>query len=82
MRGRARLADSAARWTSAFLQPPHEAGAELLVAMSKDRQLAEEYFDNLNRPEKQWERADSPEGIRACIAQTADPFGAAAGGES
>jgi hypothetical protein len=37
--------------------------------MSKDRQLVEEYFDNLNRPEKQRERVGSPEGIRAWLGE-------------
>ncbi len=59
----------AARWTNAFLQPPDEARMELMVAMSRDRQLADEYYDNFNRPEKQWERVGSPERIRNWLAE-------------
>lgn len=58
---------AAARWTNAFLQPPDDARIELLVALSRDRQLAGEYYDNYNRPERQWERVGSPESIRAWL---------------
>jgi hypothetical protein len=57
----------ASRLTNAFLQPPDEARLELLVAMSNDPHLANEYFDNFNRPERQWERVGSPERIRAWL---------------
>ena len=59
----------ASRWTNAFLQPPDEARMELMVAMSRDRQLADEYYDNFNRPEEQWERVGSAEGIRNWLAE-------------
>lgn len=59
----------ASRWTNAFLQPPDEARMELMVAMSRDRQLADEYYDNCNRPEKQWERVGSAERIRNWLAE-------------
>ena len=36
-----------------------------MVAMSRDRRLAAEYFENFNRPERQWERVGSAECIRA-----------------
>ena len=57
----------ASRLTNAFLQPPDEARLELLVAMSNDPHLANEYFDNFNRPERQLERVGSPERIRAWL---------------
>lgn len=59
----------ASRLTNVFLQPPDEARIELLVAMSNDQQLANEYFDNFNRPERQWERVGSPERIRAWLSE-------------
>ena len=60
----------AAQWTNAFLQPPDEARMELMVAMSHDRQLAAEYYDNFNRPERQWQRVGSAEGIWRCLAES------------
>ena len=43
---------------------------ELMVAMSHDRQLAAEYYDNFNRPERQWQRVGSAEGIWRCLAES------------
>jgi 2-polyprenyl-6-methoxyphenol hydroxylase-like FAD-dependent oxidoreductase len=60
----------ASRWTNAFLQPPDDARVELMVAMSRDRRLAEEYFDNFNRPERQWERVGSAQRIRVWLQET------------
>jgi len=54
----------ASRWTNAFLQPPDEARVELMMAMSRDHQLADEYLDDFNRPEWQWEWIGSAESIR------------------
>jgi 2-polyprenyl-6-methoxyphenol hydroxylase-like FAD-dependent oxidoreductase len=54
----------ASRWTNLFLQPPDDARAELLIAMSQDWQLAQEYFENFSRPDRQWERVGSAERIR------------------
>jgi 2-polyprenyl-6-methoxyphenol hydroxylase-like FAD-dependent oxidoreductase len=59
----------AARWINTFLQPPDEARMDLMVAMSRDRQLADEYYDNYNRPETQWERVGSGESIRNWLAE-------------
>jgi len=59
----------AARWSNVFLQPPDEARMELMVAMSRDRQLADEYYDNFNCPERQWQRIGSAEGIRDWLAE-------------
>ncbi|MBV8457568.1 MAG: hypothetical protein JO122_13245 [Acetobacteraceae bacterium] len=59
----------ASRWVNAFLRPPDEVRMELMVAMSRDRQLADEYYDNFNRPEKQWERVGTPERIRNWLAE-------------
>jgi Styrene monooxygenase A putative substrate binding domain len=60
---------AAARWTNAFLQPPDEARVELMVAMSRDRLLADEYFENFNCPERQWERIGSAERIRGWLSE-------------
>jgi 2-polyprenyl-6-methoxyphenol hydroxylase-like FAD-dependent oxidoreductase len=57
----------ASRWTNAFLQPLDDVRMQLMVAMSRDRRLAAEYFDNFNRPERQWERVGSAESIRAWL---------------
>jgi 2-polyprenyl-6-methoxyphenol hydroxylase-like FAD-dependent oxidoreductase len=59
----------ASRWTNAFLQPPDEARMELMVAMSRDGQLADEYYDNFNRPEVQWQRVGSAERVRNWLAE-------------
>jgi 2-polyprenyl-6-methoxyphenol hydroxylase-like FAD-dependent oxidoreductase len=69
-RARAARVLGAARWTNAFLQPPDEARVELLVAMSRNRQLAQEYFDNFGRPDRQWDRVGSPGSIRAWLRET------------
>jgi len=53
----------ASRWTNAFLQPPDEARMELMVAMSRNQQLADAYLDNFSYPECQWQRIRSMEGI-------------------
>jgi hypothetical protein len=60
----------ASRWTNAFLQPADDARIELMIAMSQDRQLAEEYFENFSRPDKQWERVCSPESIHGWLDET------------
>ncbi len=70
-RSRAARILGAARWTNAFLQPPDDARMELMGAMSHDRRLAQEYYDNFNRPERQWERIRSAERIRAWMAEEA-----------
>jgi hypothetical protein len=53
----------ASRWTNSFLQPPDDARIELMTAMSRDRRLAQEYFENFSRPDRQWERVGSAERI-------------------
>jgi len=53
----------ASRWTNACLQPPDKTRVELMVAMSRDQQRADEYLDNFNRPEWQCQRIGSVEGI-------------------
>jgi len=63
----------ASRWTNAFLQPPDDARVELMLAMSRDRELANEYIANFNRPERQWERVGSAERIRSWLDGTRMP---------
>jgi 2-polyprenyl-6-methoxyphenol hydroxylase-like FAD-dependent oxidoreductase len=60
----------ASRWTNAFLQPPDAARVELMAAMSRDRRLAQEYFENFSRPDRQWERVGSAERIRNWLDMT------------
>jgi Styrene monooxygenase A putative substrate binding domain len=60
----------ASRWTNAFLQPADDARFELMTAMSQDRRLAQEYFENFSRPERQWERVRSAEHIREWLDET------------
>ncbi len=59
----------ASRWTNAFLLPPDNAKIELMVAMSRDQQLANEYYDNFNWPEQQWRRVGSAASIRYWLAE-------------
>ena len=66
-RGRAARVLAASRWTNAFLQPPDAARIELMAAMSQDRQLAGQYFENFNQPEWQWERVGSAARIRSWL---------------
>jgi hypothetical protein len=60
----------ASHWTNAFLRPPDDARIELMTAMSQDRRLAHEYFENFSRPDRQWERVGSAEGIRNWLRET------------
>ncbi len=60
----------ASRWTNAFLQPPDDARIELMTAMSRDRRLAQEYFENFSRPDRQWDRVGSAEGIHDWLDET------------
>jgi hypothetical protein len=66
-RGRSTRVLGASRWTNAFLQPPDAARIDLLVAMSNDRRLANEYLNNFSQPELQWARVGSPQSIRAWL---------------
>src|SRR5262249_40681052 len=54
---------AAAQWTNAFLRPPDEARVELMVALSQDPELADEYFSNFGRRELQWARVGSAQRI-------------------
>lgn len=66
-RSRAARVLAASHWTNAFLQPSDEARTELLVALSSNRRLADEYIDDFDRTERQWEQVRSPERIRAWL---------------
>jgi len=59
----------ASHWTNTSLQPPDEARADLMVAMSRDQKMADEYLDNFNCPERQWQRIGSVEGIGEWMAE-------------
>jgi 2-polyprenyl-6-methoxyphenol hydroxylase-like FAD-dependent oxidoreductase len=60
----------ASHWTNAFLRPPDDARIELMTAMSQDGRMAQEYFENFSRPDRQWERVGSAEGIRRWLRET------------
>ncbi len=66
-RSRAAHVLAASHWTNAFLQPPDEARIELMAAMSRDRWLAGQYFENFSQPERQWERVGSAERMRGWL---------------
>ena len=70
----------ASRWTNAFLQPPDDTGMELMVALSHDRRLAQEYFENFSRPDRQWERIGSAELPTCADAKLLKSLTMAAGG--
>ena len=57
----------ASRWTNASLAAPDDVRMELMLAMSRDQRLANEYLDNFNRPERQWDRIGSADRIRAWL---------------
>jgi hypothetical protein len=59
----------ALHWTNALLGPLGEAMMELVFAVSRDQQQADECFDNFNRPERQWRRISSAKGIRRWLAE-------------
>ena len=60
----------ASHWTNAFLRPPDDARIELMTAVSQHRRMAQEYFENFSRPDRQWERVGSAEGIRRWLRET------------
>ena len=59
----------ASRWTNASLGAPDDARMELMLAMSRDQRLANEYIDNFDRPERQWDRTGSADRIRAWVGE-------------
>ena len=74
---------AAARWTNLMLQPPSEALGMLIGAMSQNRELADEFTENFNYPDRQWDRVSSPQRIHAWLeraAMSAQPQRASAAG--
>lgn len=69
---------AATRWTNLFLQPPSPELIQLLVTMSQDRALCDEFTDNFNRPEEQWNRLASPQRMLAWLAERRAPVPVAA----
>jgi len=51
------------------LAAPDDARMELMLAMSRDQRLANEYIDNFDRPERQWDRTGSADRIRAWVGE-------------
>ncbi len=64
---------AAARWTNLMLQPPSEALGMLIGAMSRNRELADEFTENFNYPDRQWDRVSSPQRIEAWLARASEP---------
>ncbi len=64
---------AAARWTNLMLKPPSEALGALIVAMSGNRKLCDEFTENFNYPEIQWDRLATPQRIRAWIERLSSP---------
>jgi 2-polyprenyl-6-methoxyphenol hydroxylase-like FAD-dependent oxidoreductase len=62
----------AQRWTNLMTMPPGEHLLELIVAMSTNADLADEFTENFNYPERQWARLASPARIRGWIKEAAE----------
>jgi len=58
---------AAARWTNMMLRPPSDAFGMLIGAMSQNRELADEFTENFNYPDRQWDRISSPQRIEAWL---------------
>ena len=69
----------ASRWTNAFLQPSDDARIELMIAMSQDRRLAQEYFENFSRPDRQWDRVRVGRAHSRVAVRSTSPRSAASG---
>jgi len=67
------------RWTNFMLQPPSPEFLRLVLAMSQNRALCDEFTDNFNYPERQWRRLESPASIRAWLEERGSNTGTAAG---
>lgn len=57
----------ASRWTNVMLQPPSLELLELVVEMSHNQPLCNQFTNNFNYPERQWDRLASSQCIRAWI---------------
>ena len=57
----------ASRWTNIMLQPPSPDLMDLIIEMSRNPDLCNEFTSNFNYPERQWDRVASPQRIRAWI---------------
>ena len=68
----------ASRWTNLMLQPPSPDLVELVVEMSRNQPLCDDFTNNFNYPERQWDRLASAPRIRAWIDEHRDVAPAAA----
>jgi 2-polyprenyl-6-methoxyphenol hydroxylase-like FAD-dependent oxidoreductase len=55
----------ASRWTNLMLRPPSPELLELVLEMSRNQSLCDEFTENFNYPDRQWDRLASAERIRA-----------------
>lgn len=71
---------SAFRWTNAFLVPPPPELGALIVEMSQNQALADEFTECFNYPERQWDHLATGERIQSWLgsrrAQAAGPSAA------
>jgi hypothetical protein len=58
---------AASRWTNLMLQSPSPELMELVLEMSRNQALCDEFTINFNYPERQWDHLASAERIRAWI---------------
>ena len=58
---------AASQWTNLMLQPPSTELMDLVIEMSMNKALCDEFTNNFDNPERQWNRLASPERIRAWI---------------
>lgn len=58
---------AAYNWTNATLMPPPFEVMAMILAMARDRSLADEFTDNFSYPEKNWDRLRSTDAVREWI---------------
>jgi 2-polyprenyl-6-methoxyphenol hydroxylase-like FAD-dependent oxidoreductase len=61
------FAAGAAQWTNFALAPPPEYFVGLLGAMANDKELADKFTTNFNRPDEQWEIVRSASSVKSFI---------------
>lgn len=54
-------------WTNQHLRPPNPEMVAMILALSRDQALCDEFTNNFNYPERNWQNLQTPESIRAWI---------------
>jgi hypothetical protein len=57
----------ASRWTNFMLRPPTPELLDLIVEMSRNQSLCDEFTSNFSEPARQWSRMASAQRIQAWI---------------